>query len=104
VVLDQLATLKEAAAATADRAPDLPALRNVIAQMFESVHLCRADELPAGLSAYRGDGMTCPTPESDGYVLWPILRGAFVDTEELEPIRQALPVQRTLEGKATSQP
>jgi hypothetical protein len=57
VVLDLLAALKEAAAATADNAPDLPGLRNGVAAMFEAVHLCRADAAAAGLSAYKRDGM-----------------------------------------------
>jgi hypothetical protein len=64
--------------------------------MFEAVHPSRADEVPAGLSAYKGDGMVWDRPEGGGYVLWPILRGAYVDAE-WQPIRQAVSVRRTLE-------
>ena len=101
VVLDRLAALKEAAAATADRALDLPVLRNVIEQIFEAVHLIRAGEVPAGVSAYKGDAMVWNAgnlPECSGYVLWPVLHGAYVDAE-WQPIREALPVERTLEAK-----
>jgi hypothetical protein len=37
--------------------------------MFEAVHPSRADEVPAGLSACKGDGMVWDRPEGGGYVL-----------------------------------
>ena len=40
-------------------------------------------------------------PECSGYVLWPVLHGAYVDAE-WQPIREALPVERTLEAKPRS--
>ena len=60
-------------------------------------------EIPAGLTAYKADGMVWTKPEGDGWVLWPILRGAFVDAE-LEPIRQPLPALSKMVGKATVTP
>jgi hypothetical protein len=98
-LLDHLAALKQAVAAGVDEAPDLAALRNVIGQMFESVLVARAGEVP---HLPDGDGMVWDVgnlPEGDGYVLWPVLRGAAVD-DEWEAIRQTLPMpdaQDTLE-------
>ncbi len=79
----------------ADGAPDLPVLRNVIGQMFEAIYLVRAGEVPPDLAGDNGDGIVWDAgnlPEGGGYVLWPVLRGAFMNLESGEPVRQALPV------------
>jgi DNA invertase Pin-like site-specific DNA recombinase len=77
-LLDYLAQLKR----TVGAAPDLPALRNVIGQVFERVQLVRRDDVWAGPG----------TPVGDRYLLVPLVRGEFVDYEDREVTRPELPV------------
>jgi DNA repair ATPase RecN len=91
-LLDHLAALKAAVADGVEHAPSLPALRNVLAELFDRVQLVKGDDL-SPLSTYVGDGMA---PLDDlpaaGDDLWlvPILRGDSFD-DECEPTPVELP-------------
>jgi hypothetical protein len=90
-LLDHLAAVKKAVAEGIDGAPGLIALRNVIGELFESVALSRAGEVPSLVTTYEGDGMVWDRPEGSGYVLWPVLRGS-VDPTTWEPVPREMPV------------
>jgi hypothetical protein len=112
-LLDRLATLNAAVASGMAEAPDLPALRNVIARMFDSIDLVRCRktervyviEAPAKAAgvvlphldkwigegqAVAGDGDTC-------YLLLPGLRYEALDPETEELRSQLLPVAPLME-------
>src|SRR5205085_8830648 len=65
-LLDLLAALKQAVRDGLDAAPDLPALRNVIGQLFESVELVAAGSFPdrhrAGFVPLEMQAAEWPTP------------------------------------------
>jgi DNA invertase Pin-like site-specific DNA recombinase len=101
-LLEYLAAVKRAAAATADVAPNLNALQNVIGQMFERVQLVRSGEWPR----IQGDGfipmhddVPAVVDGEDRYWLLPVMRWESVDTHEFEPIRRELPVPPPLVAK-----
>ena len=117
ILLDHLAALKQAASAQADAAPDLAALRNVIAQIFESVLLVRCRKSPAGyvIEAPRkaaGVVLNLDDPDlsntdlaiaKDGdlrYVLWTVLRSEAVDATG-SPIGHEMPVGSMLQYPPT---
>jgi len=98
-----LAELKRAVAAGAEAAPDLHALRNVLAQMFEAVHLVGSDEGVAAVQQRMGAGLIPwhhdPPTLADGkqgYWLLLELRGAAVG-EDLKPVRPELSVAGLME-------
>lgn len=97
-LLRLLAMIKRAVAEGIERAPNLDALRNVIAQMFESVELIQHPSF--GTSTGR-DGSVIPNvngPDplvNDGdvtYWLLPKLALSAVDSETFKPTGQAIPV------------
>ena len=97
-LLEHLAELKRAVAAGAEAAPDLHALRNVLAQIFEVVHLVRSGEGVAAVQQRMGDGVipwhdAIPKVAAGQERYWLLLelRRAAVD-EGWEPIRRELPV------------
>ena len=62
-----------------EHAPNLNALRNVLAELFERIQLIKGDDL-SPLSTYTGDGMaTLDDLPATGEGLWlvPILRGGL---------------------------
>jgi site-specific DNA recombinase len=94
-LLDHLAALKQAVSGGVGSAPDLHALRNVIAELFESIQLVRSGEWPQ----ITGDGMVpwhddVPAVEDGGERYWLLLklRLSSVDADTLKPIGQAMPV------------
>jgi hypothetical protein len=107
VLLDYLAEVNRAVAAGVEQAPNLHALRNVLAEMFESVQLIRGDDL-SPLSTYSGsgvvkltdgDGNWClPEVGADLYVVRVIRSSAF-DLENFAPIRRELPGPQSLVAK-----
>jgi hypothetical protein len=91
-LLDHLTTLKAAVADGVEHAPNLNALRNVLAELFERVQLVKGDDL-SPLSTYAGDGLAPladDLPTGEGLWLVPILRGDAFD-DELEPKPVELP-------------
>jgi site-specific DNA recombinase len=94
-LLDHLAALKQAVSGGVGSAPDLHALRNVIAELFESIQLVRSGTWPEVTS----DGMIpwhdhVPAVEDGAERYWLLLklRASSVDGETLKPIGQAMPV------------
>jgi DNA invertase Pin-like site-specific DNA recombinase len=94
-LLDQLATLKLAVASGVGEAPDLPALRNVIGDMFAEVRLVRSgawpEDVAEGMIPWHDD-VPVVTADEDRYWLLLVLRSAVVDADSLEPVRSALTV------------
>lgn len=93
-LLDHLAALKAAVADGVEHAPNLNALRNVLADLFERVQLVKGDDL-SPLSMYAGEGMA-PLDDlpaaREGLWLVPILRGEALDDEwEPTPIELSAP-------------
>jgi hypothetical protein len=112
-LLDRLATLKAAVAGGVAEAPDLPALRNVIAQMFDSIDLVRCRktegvyviEAPARaagvvlphLDKWIGEGQAVARDGDTCYLLLPGLRYEALDPETLWPVARELPVASLME-------
>jgi Recombinase zinc beta ribbon domain len=95
VLLDYLATIKEAVTAGVDAAPDLPALRNVIGQLFARVELIRSGEFGTDANIterFINCELPPPTVDDGGYWLLPTLRWSAVDTDTFKPIGQEMPV------------
>ena len=98
MLLDLLARLKQAASAQADAAPDLPALRNLIGDMFESIQMVRSGEWPPaagpieGFTPFEGDVPASPQVEDGRYWLLTSLRWSAVDTGTFKPIGHEIPV------------
>jgi hypothetical protein len=73
-LLEHLASLKQAVADDVKQAPDFPALRNVLAELFERVELVRADDDLERLRDCRGEAMVelseAPVVDAD-YLLLP---------------------------------
>lgn len=91
--------IKAAVADGVAHAPNLNALRNVLAELFERVQLVKGDDL-SPLSTYAGDGMAPLDDLSAGEGLWlvPILRGDALD-DECEPSPVELPVRASTDAK-----
>jgi hypothetical protein len=79
--------------------PNLNALRNILAELFQSVQLLKGDDL-SPLRTYAGDGVALlyDLPAGDGLWLLPILRGDAFD-DECEPMPVELPVLATMGAK-----
>lgn len=93
---DHLAGITTAVAAGTGAAPDLHALRNVIAQMFESIRIVRAGRLPVGDLGpghvpFDGD-VPAVTDGHERYWLLLMLRWSCVDLATFKPIGHATPV------------
>jgi hypothetical protein len=97
VLLDHLAKLKRAVAEGVEEAPDLDALRNVIGEMFEAVHVIRHPGFGSGRGR-TGVVPNVPGPDpqvKDGaaaYWLWLTLRSSAVDMATFKPVGQEMPV------------
>jgi len=94
-LLDHLASLKRAVSGGVGSAPNLHALRNIIAEMFLRIELVRSGEAPRGgvpmaddISGVDGDA----AGEDSGYWLHLALRPSMVDQRTWRPIGQAMPV------------
>jgi hypothetical protein len=99
-LLDHLAVLKAAVADGLEQAPNLNALRNVLAELFDRVQLVKGDDL-SPLSMYAGDGMaTLDDLPGAGEGLWlvPILRSGALDVE-CEPTLVELPTPAPMGAK-----
>jgi hypothetical protein len=102
IVLELLTRLKQAASAKAGAAPDLPALRNIIGDLFEFVQIVRrADQwsgMPpmdgptGGFIPFEGDVPAHPEVDDARYWLMTSLRWSAVDADTFKPIPQAIPV------------
>jgi hypothetical protein len=95
-----LAALTAAVADGVEHAPNLNALRNVLAELFDRVQLVKGNDL-SPLSTYDGDGMA-PLDDlpgaGEGLWLVPILRGAALDVE-CEPTLVELPAPAPMGAK-----
>jgi site-specific DNA recombinase len=93
-LLDHLARLKQAVSRGVGAAPDLHALRNLIADMFESITLARSGTWPnlsgQGVEPWWEDDVPTVTDGRERYWLFLMLRSWAVDTHTLEPIRREL--------------
>ncbi len=80
-------------------APNLNALRNVLAELCERVQLVKGDDL-SPLSMYAGDGMAPlgDLPAGESLRLVPIVRGDALD-DECEPTPVELPVLASMDAK-----
>lgn len=108
VLLDHLATIKRAVGEGIGDAPDLPALRNVIAELFEEVQLVddmgwpRLDRLQQHPSKSAILALTGAHPNVEGgYWLLPVLRGSAIDDVTWEPESREIPIPT---GQATPSP
>lgn len=99
-LLDHLAAIKAAVADGVEHAPNLNALRHVLAELFDRIQLVKGDDL-SPLSTYVGDGLA---PLDDlpavghGLSLVPIVRGDALD-DEWEPTAVELPVPAQMGAK-----
>lgn len=103
-----LATLKRAVGEGIGDAPDLHALRNVIAELFEEVQLVddmgwpRLDRLQQHPSKSAILALTGEHPDvKGGYWLLPVLRGSAIDDLTWEPESREMPIPT---GHATPVP
>ena len=99
-LLEALARLKAAVATGVDAAPNLPALRNTLDDLFESIVLIRSDKPPwDALSRAAGRGVLdqvgeAPGLESEGKSYWLCLsfrQSAMDPSELLEPLPVEIP-------------
>ena len=97
-LLERLAKLKATVAGAADDAPDLPALRHLIGDMFSEVTLMTGYSFPAkpptGFIPLESDVGLPPTiiGGDDDYWLLPALNWSSVGAETFKPIGQEIPV------------
>ena len=93
-LLEHLAAVRAAATDTATSAPDLPALRNVIASIFERVEIVRDGEFGPCTEGSGEIAQTQQPPrvEGSGYWLMLFVRSSMIDFSTLEPKRAELPV------------
>jgi site-specific DNA recombinase len=87
-LLDHLAALKKAVGEGVGSAPDLHALRNVIAELFERIELVRSGDVPSGDVPMADDAVGV----SPDFWLHLVLRASSVDSGTFKPIGQAMPV------------
>jgi hypothetical protein len=96
-LLDHLAALKQAVSGGIDSAPDLHALRNIIAELFERIELVRSGDLLNGDVPMADDAVGV----SADYWLHLVLRPSAVNQGTWRPVPREMPVPI---GQATPVP
>jgi hypothetical protein len=112
--------IKEAVAGGVAGAPDLPALRIVLAELFESIQLVRCRKTEDGymieapkeaagvllphLDKWEAEGQAVAHDGDVCYLLWPGLRGEAVEPATGELIRRELPVSSEINNSLTRIP